>query len=122
LTRLLLCSGREGRDVEDLELDSIWVVEKHCVVPGQVGVLLRLALEQRAVLPQPVRALVDGGAGAHLDREMMQPDAIAVVLARIRLRRAQPDGAVTALEVPDRLAALALDLADPVPAEPAQQL
>ena len=41
----LLCSGREGRDVEDLELHSVRVVEEHCVVAGHVRVFLRLALE-----------------------------------------------------------------------------
>ena len=38
-------SGREGRDMEDLELQPVRVVEEHCVVPRHVRVFLRLALE-----------------------------------------------------------------------------
>src|SRR3954467_13710830 len=53
---------------------------------------------------------------------MVQPDAVAVVLAVTRLRLAEPDLGHGAAEVPDRLAALALHLADPVPAERAEQL
>src|SRR5205823_15096482 len=51
-----------------------------------------------------------------------QPDAVAVVrpLGR-RLRLAQPDRAARAREVPDRLAALAFDLADAMPAERLEQ-
>ena len=66
--------------------------------------------------------LVDCGARYDLDREMVQADAVAVVLARPALRLTQADRRVAAAQVPDRLAALAFDLADPVPPEGAEQL
>src|SRR5581483_3131451 len=115
-------SGREGRHVEDLELHPVGVVEEDCVVAGDVGVLLRLALEQRAVGPQPVGTFVHDRARRRLDREMVQADAIPVDVAIAALRFAQADRAACALQVPDRLAALALDLADAVPAERTEQL
>src|SRR5690349_22785440 len=77
-TRRAPFSGREGRNMEDLELDPVGVVEKNRVVPRRVRVFLRLALEPRAVLAQPCGALVDGGAQVRLDREVVQPDAVAV--------------------------------------------
>ena len=43
-------SGREGRDMEELELQAVRVVEEDGVVARRVRVFLRLALEQRAVL------------------------------------------------------------------------
>src|SRR4051794_15851342 len=47
--------GREGRDMEQLELHAVRVVEEDGVVARRVRVLLRLALEERAVLAQPFR-------------------------------------------------------------------
>jgi hypothetical protein len=52
----------------------------------------------------------------------MQPDAIAVIRARLGLRLAQSDRRARTGQVPDRLAALALDLADAVPAKRLEQL
>jgi hypothetical protein len=52
----------------------------------------------------------------------MQPHAVAVVASVVGLRLAEPDLRLVAEEVPDRLAALALYLADPVPSERAEQL
>ena len=67
-------------------------------------------------------AFVDRGARVGLEGKVVQPDAITVVGLRLGLRLAQPDCGPWAAEVPDRLAALALDLADPVEAERAEQL
>src|SRR4051794_41362971 len=54
---------------------------------------------------------------------MVQADAVTVVRAIARaLRLAQAERAAAAREVPDRLAALALDLADAVEAERREQL
>src|ERR671934_1623232 len=48
---------------------------------------------------------------------MVEADAIAVIDAALRLRLAQPDGGAGPAQVPDRLAALSLDLRDGVEAE-----
>ena len=108
--------------MDDLQLDAVRVVEKHRVVPGHVRVLLRAALDLGAASAQPVGALVDREARRRLEREVVQTDPVAVVLVRGRLRLAQADRAAGAGEVPDRLAALALDLADAVPAERLEQV
>ena len=72
---------------------------------------------------QPVGALVDRAARRRLEREVVEADAVAVErLLRRRLRLPQAERAARAREVPDRLAALALDLADAVPAERLEQL
>src|SRR5690349_8091536 len=52
---------------------------------------------------------------------MVQADAIPVGRA-VALRLAQADRAVVPVQVPDRLAALTLDLADAMPAERPEQL
>jgi hypothetical protein len=61
-----------------------------------------------------------------LESKVVQPDPVAVdpvvALIRLCLRLTQPDRAARAGEIPDRLAALALDLPDPVIAERRQQL
>src|SRR4051812_45044571 len=53
---------------------------------------------------------------------MVEPDLVAVDLLRLALRLAEADRRVAAVQIPDRLAALALDLADPVPTEWPEQL
>src|SRR4051812_1725020 len=108
--------------MEDLELQAVGVVEEHRVVPRRVGVFLRLALEQRPVVPQPLRALVDDGPRERLEREMMEADRVAVVGGGLALRLPQPDRRLRAADVPDRLAALPLNFAQAMPAERAQQL
>src|SRR5205809_793349 len=110
-------SGREGRDVEDLELQPDGVVEEQRVVAGHVRVFLRLALYLSPRGAQPVGALVDGAARGHLEGEMMQADGVAVVWTAVALCLAEADRAPSPGEVPDGLTALALDLADAVPAE-----
>ena len=107
--------------MDDLELHSIRVVEEHRVIPRRVGVILRVALDLGSVRAQPVGALVDDAARDRFEGEMVETDRIAVVRAR-RLRLAQADLRLVADQVPDRLAALALDLADPVPAERTEEL
>src|SRR5258708_19032091 len=118
---MLLLSGRGGRDGEDLQLDSIRVVEDALVIPRHVRAVLRLALELGAGLAQPLGALVDDRARCDLEREMVQTRRVAVDAPR-RLRLAQTDRRLAPAQIPDRLAALAFDLADPVPAERAEQL
>src|SRR5258706_6441416 len=109
-----LLSGREGRDSEDLQLDSIRVVEEHRVIPRQVRVFLRLALELGACLSQPLGAFVDDSARRDLECEMVQTERVAVDGSR-RLRLTQPDRRLVPAQVPDRLAGLTFDLADPIP-------
>src|SRR5260370_17624608 len=54
---MLLLSGCESRDVEDLQLDSVGVVEEHPVIPRHVAVLLRLPLDPAAPRAPPLLAL-----------------------------------------------------------------
>src|SRR3954462_10070419 len=119
---LLPWSGRLARDVDELELEPVGVVEEDRVVAGRVEVLLRPALDLEALLPHPVRALVDDTARRGLDREVVQPDPIAVVALRRGLSLAEPDRAARPPQVPDRLAALALDLGHAVPAERPEEI
>ena len=108
--------------MDDLELYAVGIVEEHRVVPWHVRVLLRPALDLGTPFAQPLGALVDCEPRRRLEREVVKPDAVPVVLLRGRLRLAQPDRAYGAGQVPDRLAALALDLADAVPAKRLEQL
>src|SRR2546428_781674 len=117
----LLSSGRVAGDVDDLELDPIGVVEEHRVIPRLVGVLLRAALDLGTDLVQPFGPLVDRGARVRLEANVVHADAIPVVGA-LGLRLANPDRRARSVEVPDRLAALALDLRDAVPAERPEQV
>ena len=103
--------------MDDLQLYAVGVIEKHRVVARQVRVLLRAALDLGAAGAQPFGALVDDEPRRRLERQVMQSDPVAVVLLRMRLRLAQSDRAARAGQVPDRLSALALDLADAEPAE-----
>ena len=66
-------------------------------------------------------ALVDELAGGRVEGDVVEPDPVAVAAA-FALRLAKPDGAAGTAEVPDRLAALALDLADARVAERAEEL
>src|SRR5262245_12808578 len=75
---MTLLSGRLLRDVDDLQLEAVRVVEEHRVVAEHVPVLLRLALDLRVGVAQPRGTFVDGGARARLDGEMVQPDRVAV--------------------------------------------
>src|SRR6187431_1350693 len=74
-----LLSGSVSRDVEDLELDAVGVVEEDGVVAGRVGVLARAALDLGAGLSQPRGALVDRGARGGLECEVMEADGVPVV-------------------------------------------
>src|SRR5919201_3116102 len=118
---LLSLGGAEARNVDDLQLETVRIEEEHRVMPRDVRVFLRLALQLDVLGAQPVGALVDDAARRGLEGKVVQSDAVAVVRRDLRLHLAQPDGRARAADVPDRLAALALDLAHPVEAERAEQ-
>src|SRR5437867_3611118 len=116
-------SGGLARDVDDLELDAVRVVEEDGVVPELVAIFFGPALDRRALLAQPARALVDDGPRPRLEAEMVQPRLVAVDRAlSLALGLAQADSGPGPAEVPDRLPPLTLDLADPVPAERPEQV
>src|SRR5712691_4939522 len=118
----LLSSG-VSRNVDDLQLDAVGIVEEHGVVVQLVGVLVRPALDLGAVLAQPFRTLVDSRARDRVDRDVMQPDLVAVDRARAPgLRLAQTDRRRWAPQVVDRLSAFALHLADSGVAERTEQV
>ena len=55
---VLLSLGRsEARDVDDLQLQTVGIEEEHRVIPRDVGVFLRLALELNALRAEPGGAL-----------------------------------------------------------------
>src|SRR6266516_3885726 len=114
-------SRRVARHVDDLELDPVRVVEEDRVVAEDVAVLLRAALDRRAVLLQPLGAIVDRRARGRLDRQMVEPEPIAVGVS-LGLGLAEADRRAGPAEVPDGLAALPLDLRDAVPAERAEEV
>src|SRR6266545_1078770 len=104
---LLLSSGRdEAWHVDDLELQTVRIVKEDGVVPGEVRVLLRLALQLYLLASDPLGPFVHLGPRVRLEREVMQPDPVAVVRLRFRQRLAQADRGPRARDVPDRLAAL----------------
>src|SRR5436190_8898323 len=104
-------SFRSGRNeawyVDDLQLHPVGVVEEDRVVPRDVRVFLRFALELHRLPAHPVGALVDLGARVRLEREVVEPDGVPVVRLRLALRLTQPHGRAGTREVPDRLPALA---------------
>ena len=65
--------------MHDFQLDAVGIVKEDRVIPRQIRVLLRAALDLGALCAQPVGPLVDDGAGAGLEREVVQADLIAVV-------------------------------------------
>src|SRR5438270_4692021 len=74
------------RDVHALELDPVGVVEEAGVVAGAVVVLLQVVLDLQALLADPAQALIDDLARRRIKREVMNPDAVAIVAAgRLRL-------------------------------------
>lgn len=103
------------RHVDDLDFDSVRVVEEHCVIAGGVGVLARLALERPAVAVRPPRPCVDDLARGCSEGEVVKPHVVTVIgcPARLRLTLAQAEGGTVgaAAEIDDRLAALTGDLA-----------
>jgi hypothetical protein len=70
---------RTRRDVEDLELDAVRVVEEERVVARDVGVLLRGALDLRSAVDRPPVAVVDDLARGRLERDVVDADAVTVV-------------------------------------------
>src|SRR5262249_575736 len=118
---LLSLRRNETRDVDDLQLDPVRVVEENRVVPSGVRVLLRLALELDPLGAGPIRDLVDLGPGVRLERNVVQPDRISIVRL-VALRFAEPDRRAGPGQVPDRLAALAFDLSDPCVADRSEQI
>jgi hypothetical protein len=119
----LLSSGGVRRDMHELELEPVGVVEEHGVVTGLVPVGPGAALDLGVLGAQPVGPLVDGRPRDGLERDVVEADAVAVDRSAVfRRRLAQAERAPRTCQVVDRLAALALDLAQPVPAERPQQL
>src|SRR5204863_9458627 len=104
-------SFRSGRNeawyVDDLQLHPVGVVEEHRVVPRDVRVFLRFALELHRLPARPIGTIVDLRARVRLEREVVEPDGVPVVRLRLALCLAQADGRAGAGEVPDRLPALA---------------
>ncbi len=110
------------RSVHDLELDAVGVVEEERVVAQHVVVLLRRRLDRNAPLPRPGVALVDDLARVGFERDVVDADAVAVVLAGDS-RLAQADGgAAFAADVDDGLAPLADDVSDTRVPERLEQL
>ena len=65
-----------ARDVDDLQLDAVGIVEEHGVIARNVGVVLRAALDLHARLRlQPLGALVDGEPRRRLQRKVVEPNA-----------------------------------------------
>src|SRR5882724_778655 len=119
----LLSSGRnEAWYVDDLELETVGIVKECRVVARDVRVHLRLTLDLDVLGLHPGGTLIDLRARSSLERKVVQPNAVAVVSPGIRRRFAQADRGAWTREVPERLAPLALDLADPVVAERPEQL
>src|SRR6185437_7265041 len=87
----------------------------------RVGVFLRAALDLGAPRREPLGPLVDERPRPRLERQVVQTDAIAVVRP-LDLCGAQADGDARPVQVPDRLAALALHLGDPPVPERGEQL
>ena len=109
--------------MHELQFEPVGVVEEHGVIPKLVTVRLRTALDLGVVRPQPLGPFVYGRPGADLEGDVVDADAVAVEGAfGRRVRLAQAERGSRAGEVVDRLAALALDLVVPVPAERAEQL
>src|SRR5262245_52645160 len=77
---LLLSLCRLRRDVHDLQLQPVRVVEEDRVVPRHVPVLLWAALDLGALGCEPIAALVDNPSGRRFEREMVEADPIPVVL------------------------------------------
>ncbi len=97
--------------MDDLELDPVGVVEERRVVPGGVRPFLRLVLDLEALGEGPPVALVDELARGGLEREVVEPDRVPVVLSgRLRFPQAERDADSVAVEIPDRLSALAAKL------------
>ena len=120
---LLLSLGRcQTRHMDDLQLETVGIVKEHRVVARNVGILLRVTIDLDVLRAQPCSTLVDVTSRRRLEREMMQSDAIAVVRRRIGVGLAQADRLTGPAQVPDRLAALALDLADTGESERSEQL
>src|SRR4051794_8508732 len=120
---LLLSSGRyEAWNMDDLQLETVRVIEEHGVVAGEVRVLLRLALELDGLRPHPLGPLVDLRPRVGLEREVVQADAVAIELHVVHLRLAQSDRRARAGQVPDRLASLTFDLRDTVEPERPEEL
>src|SRR4051794_1040306 len=120
---IVLLSGCVLGNVHDLELDSVRVVEEPRVIPQRVHVFRRAALDLRTGRAQPLRALVDRGARRRVYGEVMQAYCVAVVrrpTRRLSLTQADRRGGTP--QVVDRLAALALDLADAVIPERGKQV
>ena len=109
--------------MHELQFEPVGVVEEHGVVPKLVPVRLRTTLDLGVVRPQPLGPFVYGRAGADLEGDVVDADAVAVVGAfGGRKRFAQAERGSRPGQVVDRLAALTLDLAVPVPAERAEEL
>ena len=84
--------------MDDLQLETVRVVEEHRVVPGEVRVLLRLALELDGLRPQPVGALVHLRPRVRLEGDVVDADAVAVEADVVDARRRELEFAASDLE------------------------
>ena len=107
--------------MDDLQLHTVRVVEKERVVAGQVRVLLGIALDVDGLRAHPLRSFLHLCARLRFERDVVEPDRVAVVRFRLGLSLTQPERDIRAGQLPDCLAALTLDLADPVVPERAEQ-
>jgi hypothetical protein len=100
-------------------------VEEGRVVASHVRPHPRLVLDLNSLLDGPPVALVDGLLRRRFERGMVKPDRVAVVRAfalGLRLANPQRRSDSLAVEVPDRLAALAFHVIGLQVPERSQQL
>ena len=110
--------------MQQLELDPIGVVEERRVVAGDVlRKLFRSALGLDVLGQNPLPALIDSVTRRRLEGEVMDTHGITIVGDRMRIRLflAEAEPGVRGLQVPDRLATLALELEHAAPAETAKK-
>jgi hypothetical protein len=111
-------------DVDDLELDPVRIVKETGVVAADIRPLLGIILDLEALRSRPAEPLVDDVAGRRLEREVVQPHGVPVVWLtrrRLRLPKAERSPDALAVEIEDRLPALAYDLVDLDEAERREQ-
>ena len=104
--------------LSDLEIESLDLAVIVFDIEDTFGIEIPYNANEEVEAFATVGSVVDREARRRLEGEVVDADPVAVELALGRaLRLAQSEPAARAGEVPDRLAALALDLAAPMPAE-----
>jgi pimeloyl-ACP methyl ester carboxylesterase len=73
--------------MQQLQLDSVRVVEEERVVAGRVVILKRPALDRRALFDEPARALVYDFAGGDVEADVMHADRVPIVGEPMTQRR-----------------------------------